>query len=403
MRTYTNVPQSQQVYLDTAATSLTPTSVLQAMGEYYRGYRASTHRGLYKSALRATEAYEHARHTVAELVGSNSKEIVFTSGATASSNTLTYAFEQSLELHEGDEIVTTVMEHHSSLIPLQELAQRKRLTLKHIPLDGLALDYQNAEELITDNTKIVSVMFASNVLGTVNDVARITRRAHEVGAVMIVDGTAAVGHMPVSVRDLECDFLYFSGHKMCGPTGVGVLYGKKKWLERLSPSMFGGGIVESVTLENATYTTAPHKFEPGTPNIAGVIGLGAAVDYLSEIGLVEVQKHCQELTAYAQQKLSSIEGLTLYSARPENNVGIVSFTLEGLPHSEAVQGVHPHDIAQVCADNNVAIRAGHHCAQPLQTELGIPSTARASFYMYNTKEDVDALVEAVQKARSLFL
>jgi cysteine desulfurase/selenocysteine lyase len=400
----------QSVYLDTAATSLTPEPVLAAMDEYYRGYRASTHRGLYASALHATEAYEKARADVARFVGADADEIVFTSGATGSANMLTYALEQTLNLAEGDEIVTTVMEHHASLIPLQELAQRRTLTLKHIPLDGFSLDYSAAEKLFTERTKLVSVMLASNVLGTVNDVARIAELAHKVGAVMVVDATAAVGHLPVNIRGLECDFLYFSGHKMCGPTGVGVLYGKKERLEALKPGFFGGGIVDEVTRTSATYTDASHRFEPGTPNIAGAIGLGAAVTYLTEIGLKNIQEHIRELTGYAYETLASINGVKLYSSSVPlihglrnpvltedsngvENVGIVSFTLAG---------VHPHDVAQVCADNGVAIRAGHHCAQPVHTTLGVPATARASFYLYNTKEDVNALRLCIEKAVSLF-
>lgn len=384
----------QAVYLDSAATSLTPEPVLRAMEEYYREYRASTHRGLYASAEKATDAYEKVRADVARFIGAEPGEVVFTAGATASSNMLTYALEQSLALNEGDEVVTTVMEHHASLTPLQELAKRRTLTLEHIPLNGLELDYKNAEKVITEKTKIVSVMLASTVLGTINDVARIAKMAHEVGALMIVDATAAVGHMSVDVKALDCDFLYFSGHKMCGPTGIGVLYGKWEKLEGLKPGYFGGGIVDEVTQTTASYTAAPQRFEPGTPNIAGVIGLGAAVRYIEDIGLENIQKHCHEVTAYAQGKLAEIEGLTLYTTSPEKNVGIVSFT---------VDGVHSHDIAQVCADYSVAIRAGHHCAMPLHTVLGIPATTRASFYVYNTKNDVDALVEAVEKTKKLFL
>lgn len=400
----------EQVYLDTAATSLTPEPVLRSMEEYYREYRASTHRGLYASAERATEAYEKARADVALFIShpvqnnrrsttlrpfrcATADEIVFTSGATSASNMLIYMLEHSLDLVAGDEIVTTVMEHHASLIPLQELAKRKGLVLKHIPLDGICFDYKNAETLITERTKVVSVLLASNVLGTVNDVARIAKKAHAVGAVMVVDGTAAVGHMPVNVRELDCDFLYFSGHKMCGPTGIGVLYGKRAMLETLKPGMYGGGIVDAVTLETARYTDIPQRFEPGTPNIAGVIGLGAAVEYLSTIGVDHIREHARELTSYAQKTLGALHGVTMHSAPPEHNIGIVSFTLEG---------VHPHDIAQVCADRGVAIRAGHHCAMPLHAELGVSATARASFYLYNIKDDVDALALSVSAALNVF-
>ncbi len=380
-------------YLDTAATSLTPEPVLTAIDAYYREYRASTHRGLYASALRASEEYEQARADVARFIGAQTDEIVFTAGATTSSNMLTYMLEHSYTFTEGDELVTTEMEHHASLLPLQELANRKKLLLRHIPIKGFDLDYEQAEQLVTERTKIISVMLASNVLGTVNNVARIARRAHEVGALMIVDATAAVGHIPVDVRTLDCDFLYFSGHKMCGPTGIGVLYGKREKLETLKPGLFGGGTVESVSLTDATYTSAPQRFEAGTQNIAGAIGFGAAVRYLEEVGGIGLHHHIQTIVEYAHERLSTIEGLTLYSAPPERNVGIVSFTLEG---------IHPHDIAQVCADYGVAIRAGHHCAMPLHRTLGIPATARTSVYLYNTRADIDVLRDALYGALELF-
>lgn len=392
----------QAGYLDSAATSLTPVPMLRAMDEYYRAYRASTHRGLYTSAMRATEAYEQARADVATFIGADADEVVFTSGATASANMLTYALEHTLDLREGDEIVTTVMEHHAALLPLQELAKRKGLTLKHITLVGNTLDYDVAERLITNRTKVVSVMLASNVLGTVNDVERIAKRAHEVGALMVLDATAAVGHIPVDVKTLDCDFLYFSGHKMCGPTGIGVLYGKKEKLENLKPGFFGGGIVNTVTFTEATWNASPQRFEAGTPNIAGAIGLGAAVAYLNNIGLDSIHAHVRELTTHAHEVLGTIPSITLFSAPPAHNVGIVSFAFDGSPHSEAVRGAHPHDIAQVCADRGVAIRAGHHCAMPLHTELGVPATARASFYLYNTKEDIAALEQSVRRAAALF-
>lgn len=381
------------VYLDSAATSLTPEPVLSAMDEYYRTYRASTHRGLYETAVRATEAYEKARADVARFIGADTDEVVFTSGATGSANMLTYALEHTLDLREGDEIVTTVMEHHAALLPLQELAKRKKLKLRHIPLDGLTLSYDAATELITDRTKIVSLILASNVVGTVNDVRRIAQDAHEKGALALVDATVAVGHMPVSVKALDCDFLYFSGHKMCGPTGIGVLYGKTEKLKNLKPGFFGGGMVDTVSLTDATYTASPHRFEAGTPNIAGAIGFGTAVTYLESIGVDAIHTHVRELVTYTQDMLSRIPGLTLYSAAPEENVGIVSFTLEG---------IHAHDIAQVCADHGVAIRAGHHCAQPLHAALGVPATARASFYLYNTKEDAAVLERCIHAAAALF-
>ncbi len=381
------------VYLDTAATSLTPEPVLHAMETYYREYRASTHRGLYASALRATDEYESVRARIATFIGAMPNEIVFTSGATAASNMLVYALEQSFNLSKGDEIVATVMEHHAALLPLQELSKRNGLTLTHIPLKDLALDYEKAKSLITERTKVVSVMLASNVLGTINTVARIAKRAHEVGAIVAVDATTAVGHLPINVHGLHCDFLYFSGHKMCGPTGVGVLYGKQERLGTLKPGYFGGGIVDEVSLTDAQWTTSPHRFEAGTPNIAGVVGLGAAVDYLTNIGMEAIHAHVQLLTSYLHDTLREVPGLTLYSAPSERNVGIVSFTMEG---------IHPHDIAQICADHGVAIRAGHHCAQPLHQVLGVPATARASVYLYTTHADIDALKDALTNARKVF-
>ncbi len=364
------------------------------MDEYYRTYRASTHRGLYRAAERATEAYERARGTIAQFIGADADEVVFTAGATAASNMLTYALEQTLAYKETDEIIVSSMEHHASLIPLQELAHRKGFMLRHIPVTAEgALDHAAATTLIGPHTKIVSVMLASNVTGAINDVASIAKLAHAAGAVMIVDATAAVGHIAVDVRALGADFLYFSGHKMCGPTGVGVLYGTREWLGRLQPGFFGGGMIDDVTKEGATWVDGVERFEAGTQNIAGVIGLGRAVEYLSGLGLADVHTHSRELVAYAQERLATVDGVTLFSAPPATNVGIVSFTLAG---------VHPHDVAQVCADRGVAVRAGHHCALPFHRALGVPATTRASVYVYNTEDDVNMLVSAVRSAREIF-
>jgi len=385
---------SALVYLDTAATSLTPRPVLKAVRKYFTEYRASTHRGLYAEAERATIEYESARAKVAKFIGADTNEIIFTSGATASSNMLTYALEQSHKCMEGDEIVTTVMEHHAALLPLQELAKRKGLILKTAQLDsGCILDYTDIEGLITDRTRVVSVLLASNVLGTINDVARIAKKAHEVGAVCIVDATAAVGHMSVDVKDLGIDYLFFSGHKMCGPTGIGVLYGKKEELKQLKPSIFGGGMVSNIAGEKIIWSEVPQRFEAGTPHIAGAIGLGVAVEYVESVGIENIRTHCIELVRYAEEKLISVDGITLYASASEENIGSISFTLDG---------VHPHDIAQVCADRRIAIRAGHHCALPLHGALNVPATARASVYLYNTRDDVDALVEAVRATKSIF-
>ncbi|MDO8572299.1 MAG: cysteine desulfurase [bacterium] len=387
---------SNLVYLDSAATSQTPEGVLKAMEEYYTGFRSNIHRGLYRMGEQATESYEGARRKIARFIGADEGEIVFTSGATDSSNMLIRSIEESLELREGDEIVTTVMEHHSTLIPLQKLAKRRKLVLKHISMTSdFHLDYREAEKLITPKTKIVSVILASNVLGTINDIKTIANLAHEVGALMVVDGTEAVGHISVDVKEFDADFLYFSGHKMLGPTGIGVLYGKKELLYKVEPSIFGGGIVEKVTLTDATWKRAPARFEAGTQNIAGAIGLGAAVEYLEEIGIQNIHKHVQELTEDAIKKLEKINGVKIFTQKnTKKNVGIVSFIIEG---------IHSHDIAEIAGRDDVAIRAGHHCAQPLIETLGVRATARASFYMYNSKNDIDRLVISIDRAHTMFL
>lgn len=383
------------VYLDSAASSQTPELVIEKMDEYYREYRSNIHRSMYKTGEKATSSYEEARGKVADFIGSDTKEIVFTSGSTAGLNMLMYSLERYLELKDGDEVVTTVMEHHSNLLPLQELAKRNSLVLKHINItDDFSLDYSGAEKLITGRTKIVSISLAGNVLGTINDIRILSDIAHSVGAIVVCDATKAVGHIEVDVKKLGCDFLVFSGHKMCGPTGVGVLYGKASVLEELPPSIFGGGMVEEVGLKTAKYTTIPARFEAGTPNVAGVIGLGNAVDYVNKIGVQNIHAHIKSLVEYANKQLSEISGVKIFSQKDaDKNIGIVSF---------AVDNIHPHDIAEIAGRCNVAIRAGHHCANPLMNILGVNSLARVSFYLYNDNGDVDALVETVKKAQGIF-
>ena len=384
-------------YLDTAATSQTPQVVLDVMDAYYTKFRANIHRGLYEVGEDASKAYDDARVKVARFIGAESHEVIFTAGATASSNMLVSMLEYSGIVKEGDEVVTTAMEHHASLIPLQELAKRNDLDLKHIPLaeDSVALDYSVVEKLITDKTKIVSIMLASNVTGVINEVARISEAAHKVGALVICDVTAAVGHMSVDVKTLGADFVYFSGHKMCGPTGIGVLWGRADVLKKLQPGVYGGGIVEEVTLARATYRGIPERFEAGTPNIAGAIGLGAAVGYLEEVGVENIHEHSKALADMAAKLLEEIPGVRVIAERDSlKNVGIVSFV---------VKGIHPHDVADILGKEGVAIRAGHHCAMPLVTDaLGVPAVARASFYFYNTPEDIDALVRGIKKAQEIF-
>ena len=392
------------VYLDSAASSQTPESVTDAVGKYYNEYRSNIHRSMYEMGETATLKYESARGIVAGFIGALKDEVIFTSGATMGINMLVYSLEQYLSLEEGDlpargaqagEIVTTVTEHHSSLIPLQQLAKRKGLVLKHINITkDFDIDYKQAEELITQKTKIVSVPLAGNVLGTIHEIKKIAELAADVGAVMICDGTKAAGHMPINVKELGCDFLIFSGHKMCGPTGIGVLYGKNELLEDLPPSIFGGGIVEEVDLQSAKWRSAPWKFEAGTPNIAGAIGLGEAVIYLESIGVEDIHEHVCELTEYAIEELGKLHGVKMFTQKDtDKNIGIVSF---------AVDNIHPHDIAEIAGRDDVAIRAGHHCANPLMNILGVNSLARASFYLYNDQSDVDALIEVIKKAQRIF-
>ncbi len=383
------------VYLDTAATSQTPQVVVDAMYDYYANFRANIHRGLYVSGERASEAYEEARKSIARFIGAETREIIFTAGATASSNMLVSMLEHSDLLKKGDEVVTTIMEHHASLIPLQQLAKRKGLVMKYIPLtQSGGLDYEEAKNLITSKTKIISVMLASNVTGAVNDVVRIVEMGHKVGSLVISDATAAVGHIPVDVTNLGVDFMYFSGHKMCGPTGVGVLWGRADILENLEPGMYGGGIVDEVTLDRAIWRKSPERFEAGTPNIAGVIGLASAVMYLENIGIENIHTHTQRLVDEATKRIEELPGIRIIAERGAvKNVGIVSFV---------DKDIHPHDIADIFGCEGVAVRAGHHCAMPLITALKVRATVRASFYLYSTSEDVDALVDGIKKAQEIF-
>lgn len=380
-------------FLDSAASSLTPDSVIVAMDEYYRTYRANTHRGLYRAAVKATGAYEAARGKVAKFIGAGDpSEVIFSGGATDSANMIARMFEEKISPH--DEIVTTLMEHHASLVPLQQLAKRTGATLKHIPLDGVRLDMKHAAALLTPKTRVVAVMLASNVIGTINDVAAIAPMAHKAGTIVVVDATAAVGHIPVDVVALGADALYFSGHKMLGPTGIGVLWVRRGLLEKLEPAVWGGGMIERVTPESATWTEIPDRFEAGTKNIAGAIGLAAAIDYLEKIGVANIHDHVAALAADAITRLKVIPSVRVFAEHDATrNVGNVSFVIDG---------VHPHDVAQVLADRGVAVRPGHHCAMPLHRSFGVPATTRASYYLYNTKEDTDALIGGVKEAQRIF-
>ncbi|KAF0996315.1 cysteine desulfurase [Geobacillus sp. TFV-3] len=380
------------IYFDSAATSQKPLPVIEALDRYYREYNSNVHRGVHTLGTKATDAYEGAREKVRRFLNAQSaQEIIFTRGTTASLNLVAASYGRA-NVKEGDEIVITYMEHHSNLIPWQQLAKQTGATLKYIPLqeDG-TIDWGDVEATITEAAKIVAIAHVSNVLGTINPVREIARLAHERGAVVVVDAAQSVPHMKIDVQELDCDFLAFSGHKMCGPTGIGVLYGKKKWLEQMEPIEFGGEMIDFVDLYDSTWKELPWKFEGGTPIIAGAIGLGAAIDFLEQVGLDAIAAHEHELAQYALERMADIEGVTVYG--PKERAGLVTFNIDG---------VHPHDVATVLDAEGIAIRAGHHCAQPLMKWLHVTATARASFYLYNTKEEIDRFVAALQKAKEYF-
>ncbi len=381
------------VYLDSAATSQKPRSVIEAVKRYYEYDNSNVHRGVHTLGSRATDAYEGARARVAEFIGSPSPEqIIFTRGTTSALNLVASGYAPSV-LEEGDEIVITPMEHHSNLIPWQQAAKRSGAVLKYIPLqpDG-TISLEDVEKTVTDRTKIVSVMYVSNVLGVINPIKEITEIAHRSGAVMVVDGAQSTPHMKIDVQALDCDFYALSGHKMCGPTGIGALYGRKSLLENMEPIEFGGEMIDFVDLQDSTWKDIPWRFEAGTPIIAGAIGLAAAIDFLEEIGLDNIDRHEKELAAYAYGKLSEIDGITIYGPR-EGRVGLITFNLDD---------VHPHDVATALDSEGIAVRAGHHCCQPLMRWLDVTATARASFYLYNTEQDVDALAASLLRTKEFF-
>ncbi|NOG29047.1 cysteine desulfurase [Lysinibacillus fusiformis] len=382
-------------YLDSAATSQKPVQVIEAIKAYYEFDNSNVHRGVHTLGNRATDKYEGAREKVRKFINAQStQEIIFTRGTTTALNTVAASYGRA-NVAEGDEIVITQMEHHSNIIPWQQLAKEKKATLKYIELeaDG-TISLEKVRETITPQTKIVSVSMASNVLGTINPIKEIAQIAHANGAVMVADGAQAAPHMKIDVQDLDVDFLGFSGHKMCGPTGIGVLYGKKEHLEKMEPIEFGGEMIDFVGLYDSTWKELPWKFEGGTPIIAGAIGLGAAIDFLTEIGLDNIAAHEHKLVGYAMDQLETIDGLKIFGPRdPMKRCGLVTFNLDD---------VHPHDVATVLDMNGIAIRAGHHCAQPLMKCLQQVATARASFYLYNTEEDIDRLVAGLRSAKEYF-
>lgn len=381
------------VYLDSAASSQKPKAVIDALMHYYEWDNANVHRGVHTLGSRATEGYENARIKVAKFIGAkHAEEIIFTRGTTTAINLVASSYGEA-NVAEGDEIVITQMEHHSNLIPWQQLALRKKATLKYIPMqpDG-HIELDDVEKTITDKTKIVAIAYVSNVLGVVNPVKAIAEIAHRHGAIIAVDGAQSTPHMKIDVQELDCDLYTLSGHKMCAPTGIGALYGKKQLLEAMEPIEFGGEMINDVGLYESTWKELPGKFEGGTPIIAGAIGLSAAIDFLESIGMDAIQAHEKELANYAMSRLSEIEGVTLYGPR-HREVGVITFNL---------LDVHPHDVATVLDTKGVAIRAGHHCCQPLMRWLEASSTARASFYLYNTKQDIDSLVEALIQTKEYF-
>lgn len=381
-------------YLDTTATSQTPVQVLNVLDEYYKKYNSNVHRGVHTLGSLATDAYEGARETVRRFINARYfEEIIFTRGTTASINVVARSYGDA-NLQPGDEIVVTEMEHHANIVPWQQLAKRTNAKLKFIPMtaDG-ELDIEDVKATINGNTKIVAIAHVSNVLGTINDVKAITEVAHEHGAVISVDGAQAAPHSALDMQDLDVDFYSFSGHKMLGPTGIGVLYGKRKLLQEMEPVEFGGDMIDFVSNYDATWADLPTKFEAGTPLIAQAIGLGEAIKYLENLGFDAIHKHEKQLTEYAYEQMSTVDGIEIYGPPKDRRAGVITFN---------IKDIHPHDVATAVDTEGVAVRAGHHCAQPLMKWLNQSSTARASFYIYNTTEDIDQLVEALKQTKEFF-
>ena len=381
------------VYLDNAATTQKPKAVLEAVNRYYKEDNANVHRGVHTLAERATASYEAARETVRRFINASStKEVLFTRGTTTGLNWIGRFAEEILE--EGDEVLISIMEHHSNILPWQEACRKTGAKLVYVYLKDGGLDLEDFREKLTDRTKFVSITHASNVLGVINPIQELAQLAHEKGAIVVVDGAQSVPHMKIDVQKLDADFFVFSGHKMAGPTGIGVLYGKEQYLNQMSPVEFGGEMIDFVYEQSATWKELPWKFEAGTPNMAGAIGLAVAIDYLEAIGMDAIERHEQDLIAYVFPKLQAIKGLKIYGSQDlAKRSGVISFNLGDL---------HPHDLATALDYEGVAVRAGHHCAQPLIQYLEVPATARASFYLYNTKEDCDKLVEALIKTKEFF-
>ena len=380
------------IFLDNASTTQKPQAVIDTLTYYYENYNSNIHRGIYQIAEKATAAYEKTRDKVAVFIGTEDRQsIVFTRGTTESINLVASSWGQNLK--PGDEVLITEMEHHSNIIPWQLICEKTGASLKYIPIseDGM-LDLSNPQKYFREKTKIVCVIHQSNVFGTINPIAEIVKMAHVVGALVLIDGAQSVPHHKVNVSQLGCDFFAFSGHKMMGPTGVGVLYTKPALLEEMNPFMGGGEMIREVSMEKSTWNDIPWKFEAGTPNIAQVIGMGAAIDYINEIGLQSIADYEKKLLGYGQEKLQKIPGLTIYGTS-KNKGAVISFN---------ITNIHPHDVAHILDTSGIAIRAGHHCAQPIMKRLSVPATNRASFYLYNTFEEIDSLIEGLTKTVDLF-
>lgn len=387
-------PGMRVVYLDSTATSQKPLPVIEAMNDFYRRSNANIHRGVHTLAEESTAMYEGAREKIAKFVNAaSSRQIIYTRNTTESINLVAYSWARA-NLKAGDLVILTEMEHHSNLVPWHMLQAERGIELEFIPVteDGL-LDLDAYRSLLTRGPKLVSFTHMSNVLGTINPAAEIIRLAHEAGALTLVDGAQSVPHLHVDVQALDADFLAFSAHKMCGPTGIGALYGKADLLEAMPPFLGGGDMIREVKLRSFRPNSLPHKFEAGTPAIAEAVGFGAAVDYLSQLGMDAVAAHEHAITEYALERLEEIPGVKVFGPSADKKGGVAAFTLEG---------VHPHDVAQILDQDGIAVRAGHHCAQPLHEKFNIPATSRASFYIYNTKDEVDLLVNGIYKVKEMF-
>ena len=381
------------IYLDSAATTQKPTVVIKKEKDFYEQYNANVHRGLYTIAAKATQEYESSRDTIAKFLNAEREEIIFSSGTTASINTVAHVLEPSIK--ENDEIIITIMEHHSNFVPWQQLAQRTKAKLIIVPLakDNITLNLNYLKESLSSKTKIIAVSYISNTLGTKNPIKEIIQEAKKVGAITIIDAAQAVSHLPIDVKELDCDFLAFSGHKIMGPTGIGILFGKKHHLQNLEPVFHGGEMIKEVTQTKTTWNDLPWKWEAGTPNIAGAIALAEAIRYHQSLPSEKINSYLNELKKYTQEQFKKFSQLTIISSTQEQSAPIITFTLKN---------IHPHDIAEILNRDNICIRAGHHCTMPLHHDLKLNATARISLYHYNTKEEIDQLIKSLQKAIEVF-